>query len=142
MEAITEPEVDSLLRRLQQVAEQAPVHLRPKRRQVMRGMRAALSAMAETPTLEGLRDQLLYELTGTLPASLPVVQVAAPKPLTPLQQQVIRRLDAGMTSAKICEEVGCTKHLVTRCRRLQRERRQEMQCASPAQFDEVTSDEH
>ena len=120
MQTITESEVDRLLYRLQRVAEQAPVHLRPKRRQIVRGMRCALAAMADAPTLEQLRDQLVYELTGALPEA-PVVRVVpevAERAPSELELQITQALSAGKSPSAIVQELGCSTSTVYRAKRL------------------------
>ncbi|MNM37107.1 hypothetical protein D3C81_478300 [compost metagenome] len=121
---ITEPQVDSLLRHLQRIAEQAPVHLRPKRRQIVRGMRAALAAMADAPTLENLRDELAYELVGYVPEQPVVVRLGTPDPLPPLYGEIIQRLESGMSVVRVCQELGCTESKVHKCRDIRAERDQ------------------
>ena len=119
MQTVTEAEVERLLGRLQHVVEKSPVHLRPKRRQIVRGMRAALSAMADGVSLEGLRDELLYELTGALPdmPPPPPVQVERERQPTALQLRVAQRLSEGASPCKVAEEVGCSPSAIYRIRK-------------------------
>ena len=136
MQTITEPQVDRLLHQLQHVIERSPVHLRPKRRQILRGMRSALAAMADAPTLDGLRDELVYELTGFVPEEPVVIRMGTPSPLPPLHAEVLRLLDAGVRPSVICQRLDCSKHVVAHCRRLQSNG--DEPCAIPAQLEEVT----
>lgn len=129
---ISEPDVERLLARLQHVAEQAPPHKRPARRQIVRGMRAALSAVADGVTLEGLRNELLYELVGYVPDEPVVVRHGTADPMPPYHAQIVERLEAGATSVQICAELGCSKHTVTHCRRLRSQHcRQETELCRP-----------
>lgn len=122
MQTITEPQVDSLLRHLQRIAERSPVHLRPKRRQIVRGMRAALAAMADAPTLENLRNELAYELVGYVPEE-PGPEAVAPREPTEYdiqraahRQRIAARLNEGAPPVVVAAEMGCSLRLVYRVR--------------------------
>ncbi|WDM88043.1 hypothetical protein LG197_26190 [Pseudomonas asiatica] len=131
MDGISEPDVERLLRHLQQVVERAPVHQRDKRRQIMRGVRAALFALADSGTLEDLRDELVYELTGILPDRPVSVVQQGTADLVPVQaNRIMQCLDQGMSLSKICRELHCGRAAVHKCQQLRAERAQ--QCADVA----------
>ncbi|MFT2161522.1 hypothetical protein [Pseudomonas putida] len=125
---ISEPDVERLLARLQHVAEQAPPHKRPARRQIVRGMRAALSAVADGATLESLRNELLYELVGYVPDEPVVVRHGTADPLPETAEKIIDLLNRGRGINRICQEMGCSKSVVYRCKRLRDERAEAAQC--------------
>ncbi|KGK24274.1 hypothetical protein [Pseudomonas plecoglossicida] len=115
----SEPEVERLLSRLQHIVERSPVHLRPKRRQIVRGMRAALAAMSDTPTLDSLRDSLLYELVGAVGEE----QATSPREPTEYdnrraarRQRIAQRLSGGTSPGTVAAEMGCSLRLVYRVR--------------------------
>ncbi|MFJ4348903.1 helix-turn-helix domain-containing protein [Pseudomonas sp. NPDC089401] len=128
---VSEPDVDYLMRNLQRLVERSPVHLRPKRRQIMRGMRAALFAMADAPTLEGLSRELAYELLGVVPEEPVTVRHATPDPIPERAEQIIALLEKGMSFNTVCKLMHCSRSTVHRCKQLREERAQ--QCAALAQ---------
>ncbi|KWW13234.1 hypothetical protein RBI94_08555 [Pseudomonas putida] len=129
MDGISEPDVERLLRHLQQVVERAPVHQRDKRRQIMRGARAALFALADNGTLEDLRAELVYELTGAVPEE-PTVRKRTADSLPPQAERIFECLDQGLSLSRICRELHCGRSTVHRCEQLRAERAQ--QCAEVA----------
>lgn len=114
MTVLSEDAVERLLSRLQQVAEQAPVELRPRRRQVVRGIRAALDAVAEGLSFDDLRDALVAEVMNAplRPIAVSPTVVGIPDGATDLQRQILEGYNAGMTTATMAGRLGCPREYV------------------------------
>lgn len=114
MTELSEDAVERLLSRLQQVAEQAPVELRPRRRQVVRGIRAALDAVAEGLSFDDLRNALVAEVMNAplRPIAVSPTVVDIPDGATDLQRQILEGYNAGMTTATMAGRLGCPREYV------------------------------
>ncbi|PWY43394.1 hypothetical protein [Pseudomonas sp. RW405] len=114
MSPLNENDVERILCRLQLVAEQAPEHLRPKRRQIVRGMRAALDAVAEGLSFDDLRDALVAEVMNAplRPIAVSPTVVDIPDGATDLQRQILEGYNAGITTATMAGRLGCPREYV------------------------------
>lgn len=126
MNTLNENDVERILCRLQLVAEQAPEHLRLKRRQIVRGMRAAIDAMQDDLTTGELYNQLVVELGAPYPdtTKTPNAARASAKPVreqleayddpSPMDKEIIKLWNAGERRAAIAEAVGCSPPTIDR----------------------------
>ncbi len=119
---LDEAKVDWLLGQMQLVAERAPEHLRPRRRAIVRGARAALNAVAEGLSLKALRDVLVAELgdqypPGKAPRKPERTQLVAYDGATPMELGIIERWNAGWRVVDIAYELGCPTTVIDRVRR-------------------------
>ncbi|WOB56570.1 MULTISPECIES: hypothetical protein [Pseudomonas] len=120
---LTESDVGRLMYRLQRLAERAPEVDRARHRACVRGMRAALDAVAEGLPLEGMRDVLAAEIMLPVPKRTQAERekLTAPAGATTIQHKIIERLNAGHRTGAIMEELRVTKRMIYAARQLCRE---------------------
>ncbi|MFG0496401.1 helix-turn-helix domain-containing protein [Pseudomonas sp. YQ_13] len=119
MNTLTEAQAEWLLGQLQLAAERAPMELRPKRRQLVRGMRAVLNALAEDMSTRDMRNALVAELGTAYPNNAtppkPVRELLVPyDDPTALDREIIERWNVGMGRDAIAKAVGCSVATVER----------------------------
>jgi len=119
---LDEVKVEWLLGQLQRAAERAPGHLRPRRRQIVRGQRSVLNAIVEGLPLDAMRDALMAEL-GDHYSKAELQEDNARQPLvvfkgaSPVDLMVIERWNAGMRVVDIANELGIPTTVIDRVRR-------------------------
>jgi len=108
---LTEPQVEHLLAQLQRLAERAPTELRPKRRQLVRGMRSVFHALLDDPQPGQVRRALVAELVNKPAEPLrppkPRQPVHVPEDATALQRQIVELFGAGHTAVHVAKALGC-----------------------------------